>query len=338
MLRGKVLRLSLNIMCRALLPVYQQDPTLYMGRANVGVCTVNLPNAAMEAKGDIDKFFSILEDRVNISMDVMKWRYDRLISMKAKEAEFSFVGGAFGLPFEEGESVEKAYANGRGSLSVGYIGLHEVCIALIGDEPYFSEEAKQLQKDILIKINELITVRKQSTGLGYGLYATPSESLTDRFAKLDLETFGIIKGITDKGFYINSFHVNTETTLSPFEKIDIEAELQPLSAAGHISYVETNNLSGNLEAYETLLRYGYEKGLMHQAVNSGWDFCKTCHWTGELELQEDIDFNYTCPNCGEGDKHQVILTRRLCGYLTTVNKRAPVEGRMKEMCSRVKHK
>lgn len=323
--------------CRALLPVYPNNPTLYMGRANVGVATVNLPHIAMEANGVVDKFYTILTERVNTSMDIMKWRYDRLISMKAKEAAFSYIGGAFGIPFEEDESVEKAYANGRGSLSVGYIGLHEVCLAMLGDEPFFSEEAKQLQKDVLTKINDLIDIRKAETGLGYGLYATPSESLTDRLAKLDLATFGEVKGITDKGFYINSFHVNTETSLSPFEKIDIESELQPLSRAGHISYVESNNLSGNLEAYETLLRYGYNKGLMHQAINAPWDFCKTCHWTGELKLQEDINYQYCCPACGEDDSNQVVLTRRLCGYLTTVNKRAPVEGRMKEMMSRVKH-
>ena len=326
-------------MCRALLPTWKDEngDLLYMGRANVGVCTVNLPHIAMESKGDVTEFYKLLNERVEVALDVMQWRYDRLITMKAKEAAFSYIGGAFGLPFEEEETVEKAYANGRGSLSVGYIGLHEVCLAMLGEEPYFSEEAKQLQKDVLTKINEIITKRKEKTGLGFGLYATPSESLTDRFSKMDLATFGEVKGITDKGFYINSFHVNTETQLSPFEKIDIEAELQPLSTAGHISYVEVNNLSGNLEAYESLLRYGYSKGLMHQAINAGWDFCKTCHWTGELKLQEDINFKYVCPDCGEDNKDQIVLTRRLCGYLTTVNKRAPVEGRMKEMMSRVKH-
>jgi ribonucleoside-triphosphate reductase len=323
--------------CRALLPVYKDQPDLYMGRANVGVCSVNLPHIALEVAGNREDFFKVLEERVNIAMDVMEWRYERLTSLKAKEAAFSYIGGAFGMKFDPEESIEKAYANGRGSLSVGYIGLHEVCLAIVGEEPYYSEEAKQLQKDVLTYINNLIQVRKEETKLGFGLYATPSESLTDRLCGLDLETFGSVEGITDKGFYVNSFHVNTETTLTPFEKIDIEAELQALSLAGHISYVESHNLSDNLEAYETLLRYGYKKGLMHQAVNAPWDFCKTCHWTGELTLAEDIDFQYSCPNCKECDKDKVVVTRRLCGYLTTVNKRAPVIGRMKEMVSRVKH-
>lgn len=325
--------------CRSLLsPWFDENQNkIYMGRANTGVCSINIPRIAMQSS-NTDEFFSTLKARVDIAIEVCKWRYNRLISTKAKDAEFTYIGGVLGMSLHPEETVEKVFANGRGSLSVGYIGLHEATLIMIGDEPYTSESALQFHKDVMLFINKRLEEEKRKTGLGFSLYSSPAESLTDRFCKLDRELFGDISGVTDKGFYVNSYHMNTETVMSPFEKIDLESQLQPLALGGHISYIEETNLSNNLDAYETYVKYAHDKGLMHFAINSGWDFCKTCHWTGELTVTEDINYKYTCPCCGENDPDKVVLTRRLCGYVTSIGKRPPVEGRIKEIKSRIKHK
>ena len=162
-------------MCRALLHNWKDEngKEVYMGRSNTGVVTCNFPRIAMEAQGDKDLFFKILEERLHLCMDVGEWRFNRLISMKAKEAAFSFVGGAFGLKFDPEESVAKAYTNGRGSISVGFIGLHEVCLAMIGDEPHYNEDAKQFQKDVLMFTNEIVDKRKEESGLAFSIYSSP---------------------------------------------------------------------------------------------------------------------------------------------------------------------
>lgn len=325
--------------CRSLLSPWENEKgeQVYRGRGNIGVCTVNLPRIAIESGKDKVKFWKLLEERLDLTAEVVKWRYNRLITLKAKEAPFTYIGGIFGMQLDPEETIEKVFAKGRGTLSIGYIGLHEVVLQMLGKETATSEEAINFQLEVLNFINSKIEVYKKDTGLGYGLYSSPSESLTDRFCKLDYAKFGSIKGITDKGFYINSYHVNTEAAIDPFTKIDIESNFQKLATGGHISTVEVNNLSGNLEAYEQILKHAHDKGLMYIGVNSPWDFCKTCHWTGELEVSEDTDYNYSCPECGEDNSDKVVLTRRLCGYLTTMNKRPPVEGRVKEIISRVKH-
>lgn len=326
-------------MCRSLLSTWHNEDgnEVNMGRGNAGVCTVNIPRIAIESNGDKEKFFKLLEERCNLAMDVVQWRYNRLITLKAKEAPFTYIGGVFGMKLDPEETVEKCFANGRGSLSLGFIGLHEATLLLLGEEPANSEEAIELQLDIMKHMNSYVDTRKKNDSLGYGIYSSPSEALTDRFCRLDYAKFGSIKGVTDKGFYINSYHINTETIISPFRKIEIEGKFQRLSQSGHISYVEMHNMKDNSEAYEQLVRYAYDNGLMYFSVNAPWDFCKTCHWTGELEVDLDIEHKYECPHCGEKDPNKVIMTRRLCGYLTTFNQRPPVEGRVKEIMSRVKH-
>lgn len=326
-------------MCRSLLSPWcdNQGELKYLGRANTGVCSINIPRIVMKSNS-VEEFFELLSEQLELTIEVCTWRYNRLISSKAKEAEFTYIGGVLGKSLHPEDTVETLFANGRGTLSVGYIGLHETGLHLFGEEVWESEEVFNFHKDVMNFINDRLAHEKKTKGLGLSLYSTPSESLTDRLCKLDKELFGEVNGITDKGFYINSYHVNTETQMSPFQKIDIESELQPLALGGHISYIEEGNLSENLEAYETYVRYAHDKGLMHFAINSGWDFCKTCHWTGELEVSEDTDHKYTCPSCSEDDPDQVVLTRRLCGYVTSMGKRPPVEGRVKEIMSRVKHK
>ena len=325
--------------CRSLLSPWEDENSelKYLGRANTGVCSINIPRIAMKSNS-VEEFFELLSEQLELTIEVCTWRYNRLISSKAKDAEFTYIGGVLGESLHPEDTVESLFANGRGTLSVGYIGLHEVGLHLFGEEVWESEDVFNFHKDVMNFINDRLAHEKKTKGLGFSLYSTPSESLTDRLCKLDNELFGGVKGITDKGFYINSYHVNTETQMSPFQKIDIESELQPLALGGHISYIEENNISDNLEAYETYVRYAHDKGLMHFAINSGWDFCKTCHWTGELEVSEDTDHKYTCPSCSEDDPDQVVLTRRLCGYVTSMGKRPPVEGRVKEIISRVKHK
>ncbi|AUR84698.1 anaerobic ribonucleoside-triphosphate reductase [Vibrio phage 1.063.O._10N.261.45.C7] len=326
--------------CRSLLSPWfnDQGEKQYLGRANVSVVSLNLPRIAMESKGDIVTFFDILQERLDSAIEISNWRFDRLVNTKAKDASFTYQSGVLGKILNPDDTVASVFEGGRGSVSIGYIGLHEVVLSLFGKESYEDEGSFNFQKEVLSFINNRLEDEKLKTSRGFSLYSTPSESLTDRFCKLDQAKFGMIKGVTDKGFYINSFHVNTETVMTPFEKIDLESELQSLALGGHIVYVESNNLSGNLKAYESLIKYAYGKGIMHFGVNAGWDFCKSCHWTGELEVSEDSAYKYECPSCRENDSDQVVLTRRLCGYVTSMGKRPPVEGRIKEIKSRVKHR
>ena len=326
--------------CRSLLsPWYDENQNnVYLGRANVGVVSLNLPRIAMESEGNVDTFYKTLSERLEAAIEISNWRFDRLVNTKAKDAAFTYENGVLGLRLNPEDTVEKVFENGRGSVSIGYIGLHEVVLSLFGTDPSKDRGALEFQKEVLGFINTRLELEKDKTKRGFSCYSTPSESLTDRFCKLDQKKFGMVEGITDKGFYINSYHVNTETVMTPFEKIDIEAELQPLALGGHISYVESNNLSNNIPAYETLVRYAHDKHVMHFAINAPWDFCTSCHWTGELEVSEDTDYKYSCPECRENDPDKVVLTRRLCGYVTSMGKRPPVEGRVKEIRSRIKHK
>lgn len=325
--------------CRSLLGPWKNEngENQYIGRGNIGVCTVNIPRIAIEANGNFDKFWELFDDRYNLAAEAVHWRYNRLITLKAKEAPFTYIGGVYGMTLDPEETIEKVFANGRGSLSLGTIGMHEACVAMLGQETAYSEKALDFTKQMLTRINDICDKWKEETGLGFSQYGTPSESLTDRFSGLDKDKFGDVKGITDKGFYVNSFHVNTEAEVTPFEKIDVESQLQRLSKGGHVGFVEVNNLKNNLDAYETIVRYAHDKGCMYIGLNAPWDFCKTCHWTGELELQEDLGYNYVCPECGEASQDNIVKTVRLCGYLSTANKRPPVDGRIREIKSRVKH-
>lgn len=330
---------ALYMGCRSLLAPWQNEKgeEIYLGRGNIGVCSVNIPRIAIESNGDFDKFWELFEERFNLAAKVVHWRYKRLITLKAKEAPFTYIGGVYGLHLDPEETIEKVFANGRGSLSLGTIGMHEACLYMLNKEIAFSDEALEFTKKMMKHINKICDQWSRDTNLSFSQYGSPSENLTDRFCRLDAQEFGLYEGITDKGFYVNSFHVNTEANITAFEKIDIESQLQKLSKGGHVGFVELNNLSGNLEAYETIVKYAHDKGCMYIGINSPWDFCKNCHWTGELKLQEDIDYTYICPKCGENDNNKIVKTVRLCGYLTTANKRAPVSGRMKEIISRVKH-
>ena len=325
--------------CRSLLsPWYnEKGEQVYLGRGNAGVVTINLPRIALESNGNIEKFFQTLDERLALSKEVCIWRYNRLISLQAKEAPFTYIGGAFGMTLNPEDTVEKCFADGRGSLSIGYIGLHEVSLLLTGSEPYYSNEALQLQIKVMKYLEDYTDKCKKETGLGFGVYSSPVESTTERFCKADLASFGEIKGVTDKGFYVNSYHVNTETKLTPFEKIDIESQLQPYAKGGHVAFAEMSNAKDNVEAYESIIRYAHDKKMMYFAINSAWDFCKTCHWTGEVKTEEAVGYTYKCPCCEESSPDKLIITRRLCGYITSFNKRPPVAGRIKEIKSRVKH-
>lgn len=326
--------------CRSLLSPWfnEKQDKIYLGRANVGVVSLNLPRIAMESNGNTKTFFDILRERLESAIDISNWRFDRLVKTKAKDAAFTYQEGVLGMRLDPEDTVAEVFENGRGSVSIGYIGLHEVVFSLFGKEAYESKDSLLFQMEVLNFINARLEKEKVKTNRGFSIYSTPAESLTDRFCKLDQQRFGNVKGITDKGFYINSFHTNTETVMTPFEKIDIESNLQCLALGGHIVYAESNNLSGNIKAYEDLIHYAHDKGIMHFGVNAGWDFCKTCHWTGELEVSEDTDYKYECPSCKENDPDKIVLTRRLCGYVTSMGKRPPVEGRVKEIKSRVKHR
>lgn len=324
--------------CRSFLSAYKNEEGEFVtqGRRNVGVCTLNLPRIAMETK-TTQEFFDLLEKRLQLVRKALQWRVDKLKKVKAKNAPILYQYGATGHRLSPDEDVFKIFTGGEATASIGYIGLHEVATKFYGDQWRKNAEAKKFTLDILKKLNEVKDLWNKegnsSDGFsGFSVYGTPSESLTDRFCKLDREKFGEIRGITDKGFYVNSFHVLPESEISVFEKIDFESDYPILSQGGNICYVETPILKNNLKALEQIWDYFYDK-VPYAGVNQPISKCFTCGNTSEFDADAK---GYYCDSCGERKNVQVV--KRLCGYLSELSSRSVKEGRELEIKSRIKHK
>ncbi|QPX76603.1 putative NTP reductase large subunit [Cronobacter phage vB_CsaM_SemperBestia] len=325
--------------CRSFLSVWHDDNgnEILDGRNNLGVVTINLPRIALEAQEADDAheaFWRILDDRLGLCFEALMTRIDSLRGVKASVAPILYTEGAFGVRLNPDDEILELFKNGRSSISLGYIGLHETLLMFgSGQHPFDRIGSQKLGRLIIEYLRAATEAWKKKTGFGFSLYSTPAESLCHRFCKLDFEKFGSVKGITDKGWYTNSFHLDVDRKVTPFEKIDYEADYHYIATAGHISYVEFPDMKNNLQALEKVWDYAMDK-LDYFGTNLPVDKCFVCGSDDEFTPTED---GFHCKHCGNHDPVKMSVTRRTCGYLGAPAVRGFNEGKNKEMMHRTKH-
>ncbi|WP_312140522.1 anaerobic ribonucleoside-triphosphate reductase [Pantoea septica] len=322
--------------CRSFLGVYEENGVeIHDGRNNLGVISLNLPRIALEAQGDEAGFWRLLDERLSLAKRALMTRIARLEKTKARVAPILYMEGACGVRLNADDEVGPIFRNGRASLSLGYIGLHETLNALSGGarHPYDDPALRAKGIEIVSRLRAATDAWKAETGYGFSLYSTPSENLCDRFCRLDAAQFGVVPGVTDKGYYTNSFHLDVEKKVNPYDKIDFEAPYPPLANGGFICYGEYPNVQHNLKALEDVWDYSYDR-VPYYGTNTPIDECYECGFTGEFSCTSR---GFTCPNCGNHDPARVSVTRRVCGYLGSPDARPFNAGKQEEVQRRVKH-
>lgn len=321
--------------CRAWLSPYSgninnvEGEYKWYGRFNMGLTSINLADVGLSAEKNIDEFWKILDDRLALCKESLMLRYEKLKNITSDVSPIHWQHGAIArLP--KHAPIGALLTEGYSTISLGYIGLYECVMALIGVS-HTTSEGTELALKIMNYLKSTVVKWKKDTGLGFALYGTPSESLTDRFAKLTRKRWGEIKGITDRNFLTNSYHVFVEEPINAFDKLKFESQFHPISSGGAISYIETPNMSNNVEAILTLIKYMYEN-VQYAEFNTKLDYCMNCGYEGEILCDENLD--WYCPNCGNRDKDKMNVCRRTCGYL---GENFWNEGRTEEIKSRVMH-
>mgnify|MGYP001408038729 CR=1 FL=1 len=322
--------------CRSFLTPYRDPKTKlpkYYGRFNQGVVTINLPDVALSAKGDIEKFWLILEERLELCHRALRLRHEHLRGVKSDVAPILWQNGAFAR-LKKGETIDNLLYNGYSTISLGYSGLYETVKVLI-DKSLTDSEGMELGKQIMQKLNDKCKAWKQVEKIDYSVYGTPIENTTEKFAKSLQRRFGVIPGITDRNYITNSYHVPVFEEIDAFKKIDTEAQLQPLSPGGAISYIETPNMENNIEAVLSVIQYMYDK-IMYSEINTELSWCHCCGGTGTIDMvNKDGKLIWQCKNCGNTDLSKMNVVRRICGYLGNAN--AMSQGRMGDIHDRVYH-
>ena len=321
--------------CRAFLSLWKDKngKEKYAGRFNIGATSINLPRIAIKNRGDEEGFYKELDRILEICKDNCLFRAKYLENTVAEMAPILWMSGALAEKKPK-DTIKDLIWGGYSTVSIGYIGLSEVSQLLYGKDFSESEEVYEKTFNILKYIADKVLEYKQRYNLGFALYGTPSESLCDRFARIDKQEFGDIKGITDKGYYDNSFHVSSRININPFEKLRLEALGHKYSAGGHISYIETDSLTKNLDAIPDILRYAKSVGIHYMGINQPVDKCHICGYKGEFTATKD---GFTCPQCGNHDSNEMSVIRRVCGYLAQPNARPFNKGKQEEIMHRVKH-
>ncbi|HER0059744.1 TPA: anaerobic ribonucleoside-triphosphate reductase [Streptococcus pyogenes] len=322
--------------CRSFLQGWKdengQDVT--SGRMNLGVVTLNLPRIAMESNGDMDKFWELFNERMLISKDALIYRVERVTEAKPANAPILYQYGAFGKRLEKTGNVNDLFKNRRATVSLGYIGLYEVASVFYGGQWEGNPDAKAFTLSIVKAMKQACENWSDEYGYHFSVYSTPSESLTDRFCRLDTEKFGIVTDITDKEYYTNSFHYDVRKSPTPFEKLDFEKDYPEAGASGgFIHYCEYPVLQQNPKALEAVWDYAYDR-VGYLGTNTPIDKCYNCQFEGDFTPTER---GFTCPNCGNNDPKTVDVVKRTCGYLGNPQARPMVNGRHKEISARVKH-
>jgi len=317
--------------CRSFLSPWKDENGEYKweGRFNQGVVSLNLPQIGIIAAGDEETFWELMEERLSLCFEALMCRHRALEGVVSDVSPIHWQYGAIAR-LEKGEKIDKLLHGGYSTLSLGYIGLYEVTKLMTG-ESHTTEKGKAFALKVMNRLNEATATWKRNTGLGFALYGTPAESLCYRFANIDRKRFGVIKDVTDKGYYTNSYHVDVRETIDAFAKFDFESQFQDISSGGAISYVEIPNLRNNLEAIEELVKYIYDH-IQYAEFNTRSDYCHVCGYEGEIKVDDDL--NWVCPNCGNRDKSKMNVTRRTCGYL---GENFWNVGKTKEIKSRVLH-
>ena len=311
---------------------YEEGKHKYYGRFNQGVVTVNLVDIGLSAGGDLEKFWQIFDERMELCHRALRCRHERLLGTVSDVAPILWQYGALAR-LQKGEKIDKLLYGGYSTLSLGYAGLWE-CVLSLNGKKLTEPEGEALGLEIMKKLNEYTAKWKAAENIDYSIYGTPLESTTYRFAKCLQRRFGVIPGITDKGYITNSYHIHVTEPISAFDKIKIESRFQALSPGGAISYVEVPNMSNNLDAVMNVMRYMYDN-ILYAELNTKSDYCQVCGWDGEIEIQEDNGkLVWTCPCCGNRDQNKMNVARRTCGYIGT---QFWNQGRTQEIKERVLH-
>jgi ribonucleoside-triphosphate reductase len=321
--------------CRSFLQGWQDEEgnDSVEGRMNLGVVTLNLPRIALESEGNAGVFWALLEERLATMHDALMYRVQRCTEALPGNAPILYVHGAFGKRLGPLDKVDTLFRGGRATVSLGYIGLYEVATAFFGPEWEGNADAKQFTLSVLESLQSHAKEWTSESGYQVSVYSTPSESLTDRFCRLDKERFGSVADITDKDYYTNSFHYDVRKSPTPFEKLDFEAEYAPYTSGGFIHYCEYPVLQQNPKALEAVWDYSYDR-VGYLGTNTPIDRCYACGYAG--------DFNptargFACPSCGNEDPRTCDVVKRTCGYLGNPQQRPMVHGRHTEISARVKH-
>ena len=317
--------------CRSFLSPWKDANGNYKweGRFNQGVVSLNLPQIGIIAHGDEELFWELMEERLALCYEALMCRHRALEGTTSDVSPIHWQYGAIAR-LKKGEKIDKLLHDGYSTLSLGYIGLYEVTKLMTG-ESHTTEKGLKFALKVMNRLHDATETWKRNTGLGFGLYGTPAESLCYRFASIDKKKFGVIKDVTDKGYYTNSYHVDVREKIDAFSKFDFESQFQVISSGGAISYVEIPNLRNNLEAIEELVKYIYDH-IQYAEFNTRSDYCHVCGYEGEIKVNDDLE--WVCPNCGNKDKAKMNVTRRTCGYL---GENFWNVGKTKEIKSRVLH-
>ena len=311
---------------------YEPGKHKYYGRFNQGVVTVNLVDIGLSAHGDIGKFWEIFDERMELCHRALRCRHDRLKGTLSDVAPILWQYGALSR-LKKGEAIDRLLYDGYSTLSLGYAGLWE-CVMSLNGKKLTEPEGEELGLAIMRKLNEYTAKWKAAENIDYSIYGTPLESTTYKFAKCLQKRFGVIEGITDKGYITNSYHIHVTEPINAFDKIRTEAKFQALSPGGAISYVEVPNMNDNLEAVMSVMRFIYDN-ILYAELNTKSDYCQVCGWDGEIEIQEDNGkLVWTCPKCGNRDQNKMNVARRTCGYIGT---QFWNQGRTQEIRERVLH-
>ena len=317
--------------CRSFLSPWKDENGNYKfeGRFNQGVVSINLPQIAIIADGDEEKFWNLLKERLELCKEALMCRHYALLGTLSDISPIHWQYGAIAR-LKKGEKIDKLLYGGYSTMSLGYIGIYETTKLMKGVS-HTTKEGHDFAIKLMKELRQTVDRWKKETNIGFALYGTPAESLCYRFAKIDKERFGTIKDVTDKGYYTNSYHVDVREKIDAFEKLEFESEFQKISSGGAISYIEIPNMQKNIDALESVVKFIYDN-IQYAEFNTKSDYCHVCGFDGEIIINKDNEWE--CPNCGNKDHSKMTVVRRTCGYLGENFWNA---GKTKEIKQRVMH-
>ena len=305
----------------------------YYGRFNQGVVTINLVDVACSSEGDMDRFWEILDERLELCHEALRCRHERLLGTISDVAPILWQNGALAR-LKKGEKIDKLLFNGYSTISLGYAGLYEMCMRMLG-KSHTDPEARPFALKVMQRLNDKCKEWKAAENISYSVYGTPMESTTYKFAKCLQKRFGIIPGVTDKNYITNSYHVHVSEKIDAFSKLKFESDFQKLSPGGAVSYVEVPNMQNNIPAVLSVMKFIYNN-IMYAELNTKSDYCECCGYDGEMVIKEEESGKliWECPNCRNKDQNKMFVARRTCGYIGT---QFWNQGRTQEIRDRVLH-